>query len=126
MKKHIILLPLLVLLFFAGSTVFGQSLEFENRSDCDVTVVLTTGSCNQGCSTGTITLPAMSVTEIQLPPCPIPSFFPNAFNRITLTDGASTVTVGLACGLPQSATYTDCTGEPRTLGMASSTRARIF
>lgn len=125
MKKSLFLLPLFAVLFLLGSTVYGQSLEFENRSNCDVTVVLTSGSCNQGCSTGTITLPARSVTEIPLPPCNIPSFFPNAFNRLTLTDGASTVSVGLACGLPSQATYTDCTGDPRTVIMVSATQAQI-
>lgn len=130
MKKNLFLFSTLaiIMMLFSATSSYGQSLEFENKSECTVFVQLTASqnSCKPQCQTGLIALAPNSSTQIAVPNCVFGGWVPVQFFQIDLTDGGSTATVGLGCGLNSSATYIDCTGDPRTVVMNNAYSATIY
>jgi len=127
MKNLISLFALIALFTFTTTAVSAQSLEFINKSQCDVTVQLYIfdANCDLVCAGNPVTV--LGETEISIPwNCGVLYQPSTSTFAIRVLDGMTGAGVGTGCGLSLIDNYDDCQGINRTLEMYSPASAVIY
>ena len=127
MKNLISLFALITFFSFTTTAVSAQSMEFINKSDCQVTVQLfiLDANCDVVCSTTPV--PVAGETEVSIPWACGVLFQPStATFAVRVFDGTTSHSVGSGCGLPTTTNYDDCQNINRTLEFYSPASAVIY
>ena len=127
MKNLFAMFALLACFTLTTTAVSAQSMEFINKSNCNITVQLAIldANCDLVCVGAAI--PVAAETEIQIPwSCGVLFQLATSSFGLRVTDGSTVVSVGTGCGLPTTSNYDDCEGMKRTLEIYSPLSAVIY
>lgn len=128
MKKLVSIFALLAFFTISASTVFGQGLEFGNKSECTISVSVTVfdANCNVVCTGGPTIIAGESEATITPTGCGV--FIPALGYSVAVevTDGTTVTTVGSGCGFNSTANYDDCNNVNRTLELYGHQAAVVY